>query len=147
MYSVRKTFTHATGLSCAFRQWRADSHCNLIHGYALEVSLHITATQLNACNWVFDFGAFKGVKRHLEAMFDHKLAVAEDDPLLNEFLALEKLGGCEVRVMMAVGCEAFAKAIYDEVHSLVHNLSEGYATLESVTVREHGGNEATYFAN
>ena len=34
-----KTYSHATGHSCAFRQWRADSHCNLIHGYALQFEL------------------------------------------------------------------------------------------------------------
>ena len=31
-----KTYTHSTGHSCAFRQWRADSHCKYVHGYAFR---------------------------------------------------------------------------------------------------------------
>ena len=34
-YQVIKTYGNETGHSCAFRQWRAESHCNLIHGYGL----------------------------------------------------------------------------------------------------------------
>ena len=25
---------------CAYRQWRADSHCNLIHGYSFSIKLY-----------------------------------------------------------------------------------------------------------
>ena len=35
IYRSTKTYDHNEGLSCCFRQWRADSHCNLVHGYAL----------------------------------------------------------------------------------------------------------------
>ena len=35
MYRSSKTYGHEIGLSAAFRQWRAQSHCRLIHGYAL----------------------------------------------------------------------------------------------------------------
>ena len=51
-----KTYTHATGHSCAFRQWRADSHCNLIHGYALQFELQFGSDGLDEKNWVVDFG-------------------------------------------------------------------------------------------
>ena len=41
MYRSTKTYGNERGLSCAFRQWRADSHCNLIHGYSLGFVLHL----------------------------------------------------------------------------------------------------------
>ncbi|SVB70610.1 uncharacterized protein METZ01_LOCUS223464, partial [marine metagenome] len=28
MYQSTKTYGNEVGLSCCFRQWRADSHCN-----------------------------------------------------------------------------------------------------------------------
>ena len=31
-----KSYKRFIGYSTAFRQWRADSHCKLIHGYALR---------------------------------------------------------------------------------------------------------------
>ena len=31
-----KKYGHERGLSAAFRQWRAVSHCRFMHGYSLE---------------------------------------------------------------------------------------------------------------
>ena len=35
------------GLSAAFRQWKADSHCKYIHGYALEFEFEFGANELD----------------------------------------------------------------------------------------------------
>ncbi len=35
----------------AYRQWRADSHCNLIHGYALSFHFEFECDTLDARNW------------------------------------------------------------------------------------------------
>ena len=78
-----KTYTHSTGHSCAFRQWRADSHCNLIHGYALQFELQFGSVALDDKNWVVDFGGLKELKEWLKHMFDHTYLVAEDDPELS----------------------------------------------------------------
>jgi hypothetical protein len=43
----------------AYRQWRADSHCNLIHGYAMSFHFEFEADTLDARNWVTDFGGLK----------------------------------------------------------------------------------------
>ena len=46
-YYSTKTYDHNEGLSCAFRQWRAeDSHCRFIHGYAIAVSLTFGCKEL-----------------------------------------------------------------------------------------------------
>ena len=60
-----KTYSHATGHSCAFRQWRADSHCNLIHGYALQFELKFGG-ELDERNWVIDFGDLGKLKDFLK---------------------------------------------------------------------------------
>jgi len=146
-FASTKTFGHELGLSACFRQWRADSHCRFVHGYALAIKMEFLATHLNSKNWVVDFGSLKPIKQMLENTFDHKLLVAADDPLLAEFKRLEELGGAEVVVVHDTGCEAFAKLIGDQVIywlSLQPDL-DGRVYLSSVEVREHGANSAIYY--
>ena len=56
-YSLKK-YGHERGLSAAFRQWRADSHCKFLHGYSLEFEFEFGADELDEKNWVVDFGHF-----------------------------------------------------------------------------------------
>ena len=42
-YVSTKTYGHEVGLSCAFRQHKADSHCAKLHGYALSVKVEFEA--------------------------------------------------------------------------------------------------------
>ena len=53
----------------AYRQWRADSHCNLIHGYALSFHFEFECDTLDARNWCMDFGGLKDLKFKLEDWF------------------------------------------------------------------------------
>ena len=76
-----KTYNNDRGLSCAFRQWRAEhNHCKLIHGYSLGFKVILECDSPDERNWVMDFGGLKKFKNWLEEMFDHTLVVAEDDP-------------------------------------------------------------------
>lgn len=142
-YFSTKTYQHSVGLSCCFRQWKAESHCNLLHGYALEVKLTFEAQELNDRNWVMDFGSLKKIKGYLEANFDHKLLVAADDPLRASIEDLDDAGLAQVITVEAVGCEAFAERIYQGVNHILQlpNFSKG-VRLAEVEVREHGGNSA-----
>lgn len=142
-YRSTKTFGHELGLSAAFRQWRAESHCRFIHGYALAIKIEFEADQLDVRNWVVDFGSLKSLKGLLEDTFDHKLLVAEDDPALETFLDLESAGLVQVRTLPGVGCEKFAEAIFDVTSVWLSD--NGYAPrvrVVSVEVREHGANSA-----
>lgn len=153
MYRSSKTYGHDVGLSCCFRQWRAESHCRLLHGYALSVHLEFEADELDQRNWVVDFGSLKGFKEWLANTFDHKLLVAEDDP---ERKRLESLHGhtenrlyhtslADVVIVEATGCEAFAKLIFECAEVWLKD--NGYTPrvrMHHVTVREHGANSATY---
>lgn len=146
LFASTKTYTHAQGLSCCFRQWRATSHCRLLHGYALEVKIEFLAKNLDENNWVVDFGGLKDIKKWLEDTFDHKLLVADDDPYRHMFLSMQfDEDVCNVTCVPATGCEAFAALIFDYVESWIDRVDSGVRTrvvLKSVEVREHGGNSA-----
>lgn len=148
MYSSTKTFGHDLGLSACFRQWRAKSHCNLLHGYALSVKLvfECNNADLDECNWCIDFGGLKDIKAWLQRMFDHTLLVAADDPHIDELCALAGLGLADVRVVENTGCEAFAKLIFEHTETWLK--FKGHSPrvwLASVEVREHDANSAIYY--
>ncbi len=145
IYRSTKTYDHAEGLSCCFRQWRAtQSHCSLVHGYALAFKFVFATHRLDDRNWCFDFGGLKHVRNWLHDMFDHTMIVAADDPHLELLLGLQTAGLAAVRVLPSVGCEAVAKHVFDYVATYVGNESHDRVWLESVEVREHGGNSAIY---
>ncbi len=144
-YKSTKTFGHDLGLSACFRQWRAQSHCNLLHGYALSIHIEFEADELDSRNWVVDFGGLKELKEWLKETFDHTLLVAKDDPMLAHLQCLEELNLARVIVLPATGCEAFAKYIYGMTETWL--MSNGYTPrvrLNSIEVREHGANSAIY---
>jgi 6-pyruvoyltetrahydropterin/6-carboxytetrahydropterin synthase len=147
-YRSSKTYSHAVGLSCAFRQWRADSHCRFLHGYALSVHIEFESEYLDENYWVVDFGALKEVKELLHQSFDHMTLVALDDPQLTWFEQAEKLGVIQLRIVPATGCEAFSEQIFDMLEIwLEDNNYSDRVTLHHVTVREHGANSASYYAD
>lgn len=149
MYKVIKTYGHDLGLSCCFRQHKAQSHCAKLHGYAIAVRLEFGSDTLNDKNWVIDFGALKPVKDFLQKTFDHKTIVAEDDPLLSILQAAEGGGVLDLVVLPSVGCEMFARYIFDTVSDMLADVwygmnPEGHVKLLSVQVNEHGANAASY---
>lgn len=145
IHKSTKTYEHNVGLSACFRQWRAESHCNQLHGYALAFRFVFEAEELDVRNWVVDFGSLKSLKGRLEDAFDHKTCVAADDPELETFLMMAQKGMCTVRVLPSVGCEKFAEYVYGMADVWLQD--NGYAPrvrLSLVEVREHGGNSAIY---
>ena len=144
MYRSTKTYGNDRGLSCAFRQWRADSHCNLIHGYSLGFRFTFEAATLDERNWVYDFGEGKWIKKYLDEIFDHTLAIAEDDPELHTFKTLHGKGLANLFTFKGVGCEKFAEHVYNYVSSKVYEDTKGRVSVYSVEVFEHGANSAIY---
>ncbi|GAA0587935.1 hypothetical protein GCM10009416_28120 [Craurococcus roseus] len=145
IYRSTKTYDHSEGLSCCFRQWRAaDSHCRLVHGYALAFRFVFATGELDARNWCFDFGGLKPIRSWLHDMFDHTVLVAEDDPHLPDFRLLAEKGLLALRVLPNAGCEAMAKYVFDHVAGFVTDQTAGRVWLETVEVKEHGGNSAIY---
>lgn len=145
-FQSTKKFGHDMGLSCAFRQWRAThSHCRFLHGYAIAVKLVFEAEYVDDRNWVIDFGGLHSIKKMLSDTFDHKLLVAQDDPQLDLICSLSGLGVADVIVVPAVGCEMFAKMVYDMVSEWLFTAGHGgRVTLVSCEVSEHGANSAVF---
>lgn len=143
VFGSTKTYAASVGLSAAFRQHPADSHCNQLHGYALEVIATFEAFDLDGRNWVMDFGGLKSFKQWLEQMFDHTVVIAADDPMLGAFEMLSKARIIELRVVEATGCEAMALLIFQwlETWLLATNQSPR-VRVEKLEVREHAGNSA-----
>lgn len=144
-YRSTKTFGHDVGLSAAFRQWRADSHCRFIHGYALAFRFEFESDELDSRNWVVDFGGLKGLRGMLEDTFDHKMLVAQDDPEIEWFREAQRRGIAEIVEVEAGGCEKFAELVYECTEQWLRDA--GFAPrcrLVSVEVREHGANSAIY---
>lgn len=144
-YEVEKHYGHALGLSCVYRQWRADSHCNRLHGYALSFTFTFAAAVLDKNGWVIDFGGMKPLKEWLCSMFDHTLLVASDDPAYDAFLRLSIDKIADARWLEAIGCEAFAELAGNAAMSLL-NFDSGRSWLKSVRCAEHSGNSATWIA-
>lgn len=146
MYRSTKTFGHDLGLSACFRQWRAESHCRFLHGYALSFKFTFECKELNDRNWCVDFGGLKWLKGELQHHFDHRLVVARDDPALDELTALAGIDAALPLVLDNVGCEAFAKFAYElAVRAMLRDADFApRVRVVSCECAEHGANSAIY---
>jgi 6-pyruvoyltetrahydropterin/6-carboxytetrahydropterin synthase len=146
VWQVTKTWGHDVGLSCAFRQHRADSHCSKIHGYALAISVTFEADELDERGWVIDFGGLKGLKQTVVDTFDHKTVLAIDDPALWPLRSIaESAGVVDIVTLPMVGCEAFAHHVWRLADQWLHETSQnGRVRVASTKVAEHGANSAEY---
>jgi 6-pyruvoyltetrahydropterin/6-carboxytetrahydropterin synthase len=134
--------------SCAFRQWRADSHCKFIHGYRLVAKFWFACTELDERNWVVDFGGLKDLKKVLENQFDHTFCIAADDPLRHEFEQLHRLGAADLRIMeRGVGIERTAEWCLNVADTLIRNQTNNRCWVEKVEVWEHEKNSALAIAS
>ncbi|MGZ4849788.1 MAG: 6-pyruvoyl trahydropterin synthase family protein [Candidatus Bathyarchaeia archaeon] len=115
-YISTKTYKHLGPV--AYRQWRAESHCNLIHGYALSFHFEFESDTLDARNWVVDFGSLKPLKSLLEDWFDHTLLVAEDDPDKAALALLGKMGLAKITYVEKTGCEGIADFLYEYINTM-----------------------------
>jgi 6-pyruvoyltetrahydropterin/6-carboxytetrahydropterin synthase len=102
----------------AYRQWRADSHCNQIHGYALTFHFEFECDTLDARNWAMDFGGLKPLKGFLEEHFDHCLLLAQDDPHYHDIKRLGELKIAKITEVEKTGCEGLADFLYEYVNTI-----------------------------
>lgn len=140
-FQSTKTYGTDRGLSCCFRQWKANhSHCSTLHGYSLGFKFIFESETLDEKNWCFDFGGMKPIKQYLDHMFDHTVLVAEDDPALPFFKSMSEFSTdwnfteteksqdakayeesriCDLRIVPGVGCEMTAKMVYEKTVELL----------------------------
>lgn len=151
-YQSTKTFGHERGLSCCFRQHKANSHCNLLHGYALSFKFVFGAEELDSRGWVVDFGCLKGLEEQLRKMFDHTTVIAMDDPMglviQEAFKPQFRIQIADVRILKdGVGCEKFAKLAYEMAVEEINQMFSGVRNIRVVSCEcaEHGANSAIYY--
>jgi len=150
MFKSRKKFD---GFSTVFRQWRAEgTHCRFLHGYDVEFEITFEG-ELDERNWVWDFGGMKRAKNTidgmnpkawLEYMFDHTVVVAEDDPELEGFKAMDKFGVIQLRIIPAVGAEKFAEYLYHKLNNFIQLETNGRVKIVKVKFMENHKNSAIY---
>ena len=115
-YKYTSTKEYVDAFPVAYRQWKADSHCNLIHGYSFSMKFWFGTNSLDVRNWSMDYGGLRELKSQLQDWFDHRLLVAEDDPHLDLFRQLETNKVAKLTVLPRLGCEALADLLYRYVN-------------------------------
>jgi 6-pyruvoyltetrahydropterin/6-carboxytetrahydropterin synthase len=141
------------GFSTVFRQWKAnETHCSFLHGYGVSFKITFEG-ELDERNWVWDFGGMKRAKNTIggmnpkvwmDYMFDHTTIIAEDDPLLPYFKAMNEIGLIQLRIIPATGAEQFAKYIYDKVNEFVLEETNNRVRVTQVEFSEHNKYSAIY---
>lgn len=113
------TKTYKSIAPVAYRQWKADSNCSKIHGYALSFHFEFESDTLDVRNWVVDFGSLRPLKEVLEDWFDHKTLVAEDDPHKDWYEEAAKRGMLKITYVAKTGCEGLADHLYEYVNTIL----------------------------
>lgn len=146
-YKYTSTKEYIDAFPVAYRQWRDDGHCKLLHGYSFSVKFYFGCNDLDVRNWAADYGGLKPLKGVLEDHFDHRLLVAEDDPEIDLYKELEKRKIAKLTILPKLGCEAIADMLYEYVNTIF--IPEQWGTGEAnrlwcyrVEVRETQSNMA-----
>ena len=117
-YKYTSTKEYHDEFPCAYKQWRADTHCNLNHGYSFSIKFYFGANELDRRGWVMDYGGLRELKQILKDQFDHKTIIAQDDPDLPTYLELEKSGILKLTILPGMGCERIADMLYKFVNTV-----------------------------
>ena len=117
-YKFVSTKEYIDAFPCAYRQWRADSHCNLIHGYSFSMKFFFGTDHLDVRNWAADYGGLKELKEILQGQFDHTLLVALDDPELEMYKMLQEKKMANVIPLDRLGCEGLADMLYKFINGV-----------------------------
>lgn len=117
-YKYTSTKEYVDAFPVAYRQWRANSHCNLIHGYSFSFRFFFGTNDLDVRNWAADYGGLKELKKILEMQFDHRLLVSEDDPELELYKQLEAKKIARLTILPRLGCEVLADMLYCYVNGV-----------------------------
>lgn len=146
-YKYTSTKEYHDAFPCAYRQWKADSHCNQIHGYSFTIRLYFGSDTLDVRNWIVDYGGLRPLKKQLEEWFDHTLLLASDDPHYDDIKKLQELGIAKITEVERTGCEGIADFVYKYINGIF--IPQTYGTGEAeriwcykVEVRETQSNMA-----
>jgi 6-pyruvoyltetrahydropterin/6-carboxytetrahydropterin synthase len=139
-------------ISTGHRQWRDEGHCKFAHGYGRYVKLTFACKSLDDKMWCMDFGGLRFVKQWLEEQWDHRMLIASNDPLLSEWLIMDKLGGIHINIMdvdkgWGPGIEGSCKFVFDTLNPLIKEKTNDRVWIREVEIYEHENNSAAYVNN
>jgi len=118
VYKYTSTKEYVDAFPCAYRQWLADSHCNVIHGYSFSMRFFFGTDHLDVRNWVADYGGLSELKSILQDQFDHTTLCAADDPHLEWYREAESRGIMNLTVLPRLGCESIADYLYKFINGV-----------------------------
>lgn len=115
-YISTKTYNQIAPL--AYRQWKSDSSCGIIHGYSLSFHFEFECDTLDVRNWCMDFGGLRPLKDFLQEHFDHRLLVAIDDPHIDWYREAQARGIAILTEVEKTGCEGLADYLYEYINTI-----------------------------
>lgn len=148
IYVSTFTFTHEDDLSCCYRNWKAGGAASVLRGYSLGFKLIFECQQLDEAGRVLDISTLEEIRAWLRANYRNTVIVDEADPHLNTFRVIEAHGLCDLRVLQGVGCEGFARHVFDHVNTWMFDAKRSpRVIIRSVECSEHDGHGALYLGN
>lgn len=117
-YKYTSTKEYIDAFPVAYRQWKADTSCQFIHGYSLSIKLYFGANELDVRSWVQDFSSLRPLKEQLEEWFDHCLLVSSTDPHKELLVALHNAKIAKITEVERTGCEGLADFLYKYINSI-----------------------------
>jgi 6-pyruvoyltetrahydropterin/6-carboxytetrahydropterin synthase len=142
MYTSTKFFKEIG--PCAYRNWRSDTDCYMLHGYDRSFKFVFGCDHLDKQGFVVDFGGLKEIKRQLEDWFDHTVILQADDPLVNTFRILTEKGHCKLQTFPLISCEGLAEYVGEYVDDFLQKTNNGRNWVVSCEVIEAEKNSAIY---
>ena len=142
VFTCSKTWSD---LPFAHRAPHHDGHCRLLHGHNWSFRLTFYAERRDENGFVVDFGKLKDLRQSLWDIFDHKLILSQDDPLLSDigcFLRDRQIAN--ITVVPDCSCEGIAEFVYGLSDAFVRKDTQGRARVVEVTVYEDSKNVATF---
>ena len=131
-------------ISAGHRVVKHESKCRHLHGHNYRVHFHVTADELDSLGRVMDFGVIKSkLCMWLEANWDHKMLIWEEDPMLR--VLEENFPGDIVVVDFNPTAEQMAEYLVEVIGP--HQLKDTGCKLRKVVIEETRKCSASYVAS
>jgi len=111
-------------ISCGHRVYGHESKCAHLHGHNYRFFFTIVAPELDTVGRVLDFSVIKErLCVWLEAIYDHKFLVWENDPILPALQELDPVGGVYRSNFAVVRADKIACFAVNDYNIRLNNLA------------------------
>lgn len=142
-----KTFEHAEGLTCCYRNWGSSGKSRFLHGHKLHIRIIFEMITLDQDSRSIDSVDFEPIRSWLHETFDHTTCVAENDPSMGAFMRLHSSGVIDLRIMPSVGPERFAEMTWHRIQGWLKETDLiNRMVIKTVEFKESEGFSAMYIA-